>query len=123
MLQPTPDETSENTYHLPDDVDDDKDDDQGPDLDSLLDRQLTLTPDSHLPTAESIGDLPPALPPKMSRRQNGVVPHTSEDSAAADSNGLPPEIPPRREKKDTSDSTVRIYFSIYIIKNSKTSLL
>ncbi|KAL4238546.1 Mitogen-activated protein kinase kinase kinase kinase 1 [Mactra antiquata] len=103
-------ESSENTYHLPDDGDDDRDDDHGPDLDSLIDRQLTLTPDSHLPTEESLGDLPPALPPKMSRRQNGVVPHSStedNDMSVADANGLPPEVPPRREKKESCDSTLR----------------
>lgn len=107
LLQPVQtDERTENAYNVPEDVDD-ADLDQGPDLDSLLDRMLTLTPDTHPPT-EDPGEHPPALPPKMSRKQNGVVPHTTEDttSQGADDSGIPPEVPPRREKKESNDSTV-----------------
>ncbi|XP_060571002.1 mitogen-activated protein kinase kinase kinase kinase 3-like [Ruditapes philippinarum] len=46
--KPSSEETSENTYHLPDDIDE-GDVDQGPDLDNILDRMLTLTPDTHPP--------------------------------------------------------------------------
>ncbi|XP_045171077.2 mitogen-activated protein kinase kinase kinase kinase 3-like isoform X2 [Mercenaria mercenaria] len=104
--KPTSDETSENTYHMPDDLDE-GDVDQGPDLDKLLDRMLTLTPDTHPPT-EFSGDRPPALPPKMSRRQNGVVPHTTEENNVADNAVSPPEVPPRREKRETlTNDTLR----------------
>lgn len=107
LLQPVQtDEGTEHTYNVAEDVDD-ADLDQGPDLDSLIDRMLTLTPDTHPPT-EDPGEHPPALPPKMSRKQNGVVPHTTEDttSQVADDSGIPPEVPPRREKKESNDSTV-----------------
>lgn len=114
LFQPTPEETSENTYHLPDDVDEEGEVDQGPDLDNLIDRMLTLTPDTHPPT-EFSEDRPPALPPKMSRKQNGVVPHTKENNET-DGSGTPPEIPPRREKRETltSDSTVSKCLIAYI---------
>ncbi|WAR19162.1 hypothetical protein MAR_001000, partial [Mya arenaria] len=47
-------DTSDNTYNLPDDVEGEEegDVDQGPDLDTLIDRYLTLTPDSHTPTGD-----------------------------------------------------------------------
>jgi hypothetical protein len=64
---------------------------------------LTLTPDTHPPTQFS-GDRPPALPPKMSRKQNGVVPHTNEENEVADNAVSPPEVPPRREKRETLTS-------------------
>lgn len=63
-----------------------------------MDRELTLTPDVHPPTEDTEGvDLPPVLPPKSSRRQNGVLPQhgaLGQDNAAP-----PPELPPRRERE------------------------
>ncbi|XP_052766523.1 mitogen-activated protein kinase kinase kinase kinase 3-like isoform X2 [Mya arenaria] len=99
-------DTSDNTYNLPDDVEGEEegDVDQGPDLDTLIDRYLTLTPDSHTPTGDR-GEGPPALPPKLSRRvQNGVANHR-EGSHSPGAEAAPPEVPPRREKKD--DDTLR----------------
>ena len=89
--------------------DDDGDVDQGPDLNELLDRQLTLTPDTHIPAefTDKGYDKPPDLPPKVNRKQNGMVGHdeTRGESSAVDS-AEPPEVPPRREKKEKDDSTV-----------------
>mgnify|MGYP006890237449 CR=1 FL=1 len=98
-------EEPENMYSTADDGEE-GDFDQGPDLDNIIDRMLTLTPDTHPPTADP-GEAPPALPPKMSRKQNGVVPHTEEAKPQeGNGTGTPPEVPPRREKKD--EGTVRI---------------
>lgn len=70
----------------------DIDDDFGPDLSTIMDRDLTLTPDVHPPTEDTEGvDLPPDLPPKASRRQNGMLPQ-------GDNKTPPPELPPRRER-------------------------
>ena len=76
----------------------DGDDDFGPDLSTIMDRDLTLTPDVHPPTEDTPGvDLPPDLPPKASRRQNGVLP--KGDGLGPDTTAPAPELPPRRERE------------------------
>ena len=89
----------------------DIDDDFGPDLSTIMDRDLTLTPDVHPPTEDTEGvDLPPDLPPKASRRQNGMLPQ-------GDNKTPPPELPPRRER-DSKMGTVCVLFLVCQFKIS-----
>ena len=92
----------------------DVDDDFGPDLSTIMDRELTLTPDVHPPTEDTEGvDLPPDLPPKASRRQNGVLPQI--DALGSDNTAPPPELPPRREK-ESKMGTVCLFWFVYVIE-------
>ena len=71
-----------------------------------MDRELTLTPDVHPPTEDTEGvDLPPDLPPKASRRQNGVLPQL--EALGSDATAPPPELPPRREKESKMGTVSR----------------
>ncbi|XP_052273224.1 mitogen-activated protein kinase kinase kinase kinase 5-like isoform X3 [Dreissena polymorpha] len=110
----TVEETSENTYHEPDD-DNEGDLDQGPDLGTLLDRELTLTPNTHLPAFDP-GEamFTPPLPPKLSRRQhngvavsNGKARPSSYPPGGGDEEGSTPPPVPKREKKEGLDNTLR----------------
>ncbi|KAJ8308755.1 hypothetical protein KUTeg_013629 [Tegillarca granosa] len=69
----------------------------------MLDRGLTLTPGMGLPS-EDTEDVPPALPPKMSRRQaNGVIGNMGNGDVPVVPDEPPPIVPRRKEKKDPSD--------------------
>ena len=71
-----------------------------------MDRELTLTPDVHPPTEDTEGvELPPDLPPKASRRQNGVLPQL--EALGSDTTAPPPELPPRREKESKMGTVSR----------------
>ncbi|XP_041352999.1 mitogen-activated protein kinase kinase kinase kinase 5-like isoform X2 [Gigantopelta aegis] len=77
--------------------------DLGPDVESLIDRMLTLDPQAHpardFPIKE---DTPPALPPKIRSHENGDVKHAA-DGVGSSHAEPPPTIPPRtRSKKDTT---------------------
>ena len=76
----------------------DQDFDEGPDLDTIMDGTLTLTPDTRLPT--EIDDRPPELPPKQSRLHNGSVPGIGNGSAVSVEDNPPPVAPRRRDKKE-----------------------
>ncbi|XP_055878819.1 mitogen-activated protein kinase kinase kinase kinase 5-like isoform X1 [Biomphalaria glabrata] len=92
--------------------------DEGPDMESLIDRMLTLTPQASHPSSlpglevtsrkkrdESIEDpeSPPILPPKKSPPSpysNGDVLHPHNgDSPGGEESDQPPAIPPRRKLK------------------------
>lgn len=77
--------------------------DNGPDLDAILDRELTLVPGARAPK-ESNDDRPPELPPKLSRRQNGVLDLGTGAGGSNGSEETPPAVPRR---KDRASSTVR----------------
>jgi hypothetical protein len=94
--------------------------DEGPDLDSIINRMLTLTPGHPDPSdvmremekleqereggrgedGEGDEDVPPALPPKQrtSLHPNGDVLNGS--LPVADGNAPPPRVPPRRRAKE-----------------------
>lgn len=85
---------------------DDRLDDDGPDIDALIDKMVTLTPDATLPSSMPGDEPPPILPPKKSRRQpngtslldtvgNGVAVPPTEGNAGPTS---PPPPVPRRDK-------------------------
>lgn len=77
-------------------------DDEGPDLDQLLDNTLTLTPDTRLPRDES--DIPPDLPPKLSKRQhNGAIPSLGNGTAVP-MEDTPPVLPRRKKDQDKTAS-------------------
>ncbi|XP_067680265.1 mitogen-activated protein kinase kinase kinase kinase 5-like isoform X3 [Haliotis asinina] len=80
--------------------------DSGPDIDSLIDRMLTLTPNATIP-AEFTDETPPELPPKTRQHANGDLPHTENGMSPVSEGVPPPAVPPRRRiKKDSqSDST------------------
>lgn len=107
-------------------------DDDGPDLDSLIDRMLTLTPsarpsDMMLEAAlvgegestektvtESVDsiqktqdseDTPPELPPKL-RQANGDLLHSAENGSIPTdvATSPPPVVPPRRKHKQEKDN-------------------
>lgn len=82
-------------------------------MDHLLDNTLTLTPDTRLPTDEA--DIPPDLPPKLSRRQhNGAVPNIGNGTAVP-VDDTPPVLPRRKKEqvthmKENSDAFLRSRF-------------
>ncbi|XP_061172597.1 mitogen-activated protein kinase kinase kinase kinase 3-like isoform X4 [Saccostrea echinata] len=69
--------------------------DNGPDLDAILDRELTLVPGSRPPQKSE--DKPPELPPKLSRRQNGVLDLGS--GGGGNVTEEPPPMVPRRKDR------------------------
>ncbi|XP_021367349.1 mitogen-activated protein kinase kinase kinase kinase 3-like isoform X8 [Mizuhopecten yessoensis] len=76
-----------------------------PDIDNLIDRVLTLTPDSRPPTEEET-EVPPAIPPKL-RTQNGVINSMGNGSTPTTSEDRPPPVVPRRDKKDQQEKSLR----------------
>ncbi|XP_071081193.1 mitogen-activated protein kinase kinase kinase kinase 5-like isoform X3 [Haliotis cracherodii] len=80
--------------------------DSGPDIESLIDRMLTLTPNATIPP-EFTDEKPPELPPKTRQHANGDLPHTENGMSPVSEGAPPPAVPPRRRiKKDAqSEST------------------
>ncbi|XP_046332321.1 mitogen-activated protein kinase kinase kinase kinase 5-like isoform X4 [Haliotis rufescens] len=80
--------------------------DSGPDIESLIDRMLTLTPNTTMPP-EFTDEKPPELPPKTRQHANGDLPHTENGMSPVSEGAPPPAVPPRRRiKKDAqSEST------------------
>ncbi|XP_048731892.1 mitogen-activated protein kinase kinase kinase kinase 5-like isoform X8 [Ostrea edulis] len=74
-------------------------DDNGPDLDAILDRELTLVPVSS--QRQEADDKPPELPPKISRRQNGVL-DLGTGSGSNVTEEPPPTVPRRKDKSSMS---------------------
>ncbi|XP_069116634.1 mitogen-activated protein kinase kinase kinase kinase 3-like isoform X4 [Argopecten irradians] len=78
-----------------------------PDMDNLIDRMLTLTPDSQPPREEDT-ETPPAIPPKLrTHSQNGIINSMGNGSTPSSSDDRPPPVVPRREKKDQQDKCSR----------------
>ncbi|XP_078313219.1 mitogen-activated protein kinase kinase kinase kinase 5-like isoform X5 [Crassostrea virginica] len=88
--------------HKPEDDGSPRFEDNGPDLDAILDRELTLVPGARAPK-ESNDDRPPELPPKLSRRQNGVLDLGTGAGGSNGSEETPPAVPRRKDRASSTN--------------------
>lgn len=97
----------------PEDDDSPRFDDNGPDLDAILDRELTLVPGARPP--KEADDKPPELPPKLSRRQNGVLDLGTGAGGGGATEEPPPAVPRRKDKASNMVTIYIVYRNRFIL--------
>lgn len=90
-------------------------DDHGPDLDAILDRELTLVPGARPP--KEADDKPPELPPKLSKRQNGVLDLGTGAGGGGATEEPPPAVPRRKDRASNMVTIKTDLFLIYFYNN------
>lgn len=90
-------------------------DDHGPDLDAILDRELTLVPGARPP--KEADDKPPELPPKLSKRQNGVLDLGTGAGGGGATEEPPPAVPRRKDRASNMVTIETDLFLTYFYNN------